>query len=268
MTQMGADEGGRMMRERLGVHVGGGEGIANCKLQFASCNLQFAICNAIPVVPYAEASPDTSISTLRDLRAAGYRLVLSLGEAEPEAVSATVKALTPEATDLYDAVGWAFRATEDDPMVLNARVAVIQDALRQAPCRLPAWLAMLEVGEEPEAPARAVQFAAHVLALGVEKVFLAPPWGAPVLDPTLQAYSLLGHHLEGASRIAQTARGQYRIEVPGRHNLYLLWAAAGIHRLPSSLQMPLQVTDLAGATRRVAATHLKLAEQPVFVDRE
>jgi hypothetical protein len=268
MTQMDADEGGRSMRERLGIHLGDGEGIANCNLQFAICHLQFAICNPVPVVRYVDVPPGTPASTLRELRAVGYRPVLGLGNAESEVFSSAIDVLALETADLYDAVGWTFTVTGDDPMVLNAAAVAVHEALGRAPRRLPGWLTALHVGAEVDAPTRAVQFAAHALALGIEKVFLGPPWGMPVLEPTLQAYGLLGSHLEGASRIAQTARGQYRIEIPGRHNLYLLWAAVGIHRLPSSLQMPLHVTDLTGATRRVEATRLKLTAEPVFVDRE
>jgi hypothetical protein len=215
-----------------------------------------------------EVRADTPTETMNDLRAAGYGLVLGLGEitgGEPRDALETV----PDATvALVDAAGWRFSAASDDVSALTAAARGAVERAKSASKPLPCWLTALRVGDAADAPARAVKLAAHALALGVPRVYLDPPWGSPMIEQTLRAYAVMIRQLEGALRIALTAHGQYRIEIPGRQNRYLLWADPSIQRRPSSLQGPLSTTDLTGGWRRIEATRLKLEPDPVFVERE
>src|SRR5207247_2654681 len=117
----------------------------------------------------------------RELRTAGFGLVLGVGEPESEGLGEAALSREP-AEDLFEAVGWAFSARGgDEPVALNGPSRVVFEAVARAPRPLPAWLTSLEVGEDAEAPARAVKFAAHALFLLTPRVFLVPPWGSPAL---------------------------------------------------------------------------------------
>ena len=115
--------------------------------------------------------------------------------------------------------------------------------------------------------------AAHALALGIERVFLADGpisgwWPDHLRTPPepLQAFRTLIGRLDGAAGIACLTSGQYRIEIPGHPDRYLLWKSDTASGLPSGLKGRLEVTTALGETHRIDAARLKLTAAPVFVE--
>ncbi len=160
---------------------------------------------------------------------------------------------------------------------LDQVAARLLDAAERPGVEQPVWLAAFHVGEEGAAssPADLLQVAVHALALGIERIFLAPGpdsgwWPADLraLPPPLLAFRTLAARLDGAAWIARVAAGQYRIERPGEPACYLLWRDASIAAPPTDLRGALTITSPLGETRRVAAAQLKLTDEPVFVEAE
>jgi hypothetical protein len=155
----------------------------------------------------------------------------------------------------------------DDPKRMEDHLRAVAAPLRAGGWPQPFWLTDLAAPPgQPEAQAGwLVRHAAHALALSMSRVLLRLP--ETDAEPVLQALRMLAHWLEGAERITWLARGQYRAEFIDRPNRYLLWAAPGITRLPSSFQGPLHLRDMEGSERRTETSHLKLNESPVLVER-
>lgn len=157
--------------------------------------------------------------------------------------------------------------TTADPKRMEELLRAVAAPLRAAGWQQPFWLTDLVA---PEGAIEAqqgwlVRHAAHALALAMPRVFLrlSDASAAPVLG----ALSMLAAWLEGAERVTWLARGQYRAEYIDQPNRYLLWAAPGITRLPSSFQGPLHLRDLDGTERRVDTSRLKLDDRPVLLER-
>jgi hypothetical protein len=136
----------------------------------------------------------------------------------------------------------------------------------------PVWLAAFGLGEPGDDPDGVIQTAAHALALGIERVFLAEGptsgwWPDHLRTPPapLQAFRTLARQLDGASRIAHNAPGQYHIPIPGQPDRYLIWKTDAASHLPDALHGPLEVTTPLGERRRVEAARLKLTPEPIFV---
>jgi hypothetical protein len=138
----------------------------------------------------------------------------------------------------------------------------------------PVWLAAFGA-EAPGGtidPEAVIQVAAHALALGIERVFLADGptggwWPDHLRTPPepLQAFRTLARSLDGAAGITYLAPGQYRIEFPEQPHRYLLWKTDRSSDLPPDLQGVLEITSALGETRRIAADRLKLTAEPIFV---
>jgi hypothetical protein len=179
---------------------------------------------------------------------------------------------------------------EDDPKRIEAPLRGFAAGLRERGLQQPIWVTLVEAPPASSGPAsrrdavpqraggegcghtaadarvaRLLKYGAHALALGVPKLFLRL-WEEEA-GPTLRALRTFAAWLDGAQRITWLARGQYRAEFVDRPNRYLLWADPEIRRVPSSLQGPLAVRDLAGDERRVETSNLRLTESPVLVER-
>jgi hypothetical protein len=155
------------------------------------------------------------------------------------------------------------------------RIALpLLEAAQRPGVEQPVWLAAFGA-EEPGAaadPDAVIQIAAHALALGIERVFLADGpaagwWPDHLRTPPepLQAFRTLARCLDGATGLTQLAPGQYRIEFATQPTRYLLWKTDRNSELPAGLEGRLQVTSPLGGARRIEAGQLRLTAEPIFV---
>jgi hypothetical protein len=247
---------------------------------------------------------DEALSTLRELATeAAARLapgetgppnlrpIVDLGEPDEEDLSRWLPPRSPGSADEESPWGWEdgpgggwspaiafsiFAADADAALRRLERVALpLLEASEQPGVELPVWLAAFGVGERgaAESPGDMIKVAAHALALGIERLFLAASpeegwWPADLRSPPppLQAFRTLAERLDGADRLTRVAAGQYRIQFSHRPDRYLLWNSDGTSRLPPDLRGPLEVTSVLGETRRVDRVQLALTDEPLFVD--
>jgi hypothetical protein len=170
---------------------------------------------------------------------------------------------------LFAALGIGVDGVAGDPQAMEAALRAFSAHVRGQGFAQPIWIT--ELGVETNLPAEAqaaamVKLAAHALALAVPRVFLRLRKEEP--EPTLSALRMLVSWISGASRITWMGRGQYRAEFRGRQSRFLLWEDPKLRRLPSSLQGPLHLRDLAGNKRRVDTSAFRLTESPVVVERK
>jgi hypothetical protein len=247
---------------------------------------------------------DEALSTLRELATeAAARLapgetgppnlrpIVDLGEPNEEDLSRWLPPRSPGNAGKESRGGWedgpgggwspaiafsVFAADADAALRRLERVATpLLDASEQPGVELPVWLAAFGVGERgaAESPGGMIKVAAHALALGIERLFLAASpeegwWPADLRSPPplLQAFRTLTERLDGAERLTRVAAGQYRIQFPHRPERHLLWSSVGASGLPPDLRGPLEVTSVLGETRRLDRTQFVLTDEPVFVD--
>jgi hypothetical protein len=242
---------------------------------------------------------DEALIVLRE-RAAEFAARLTPGEHEPPQLKLIVDLGEPDEADLerwlprpgrelapaFGGEGpegnWsqalAFSVFARDGETALRRLERIAEPLLEAAQRpgveQPVWLAAFGA-EEPGAtanPDAVIQVAAHALALGIERVFLADGpiggwWPDHLRTPPepLQAFRTVARYLDGAAAITYVAPGQYRIEFAGQPDRYLLWRSDRSSELPAEVRGWLEITTALGETRRIAADRLKLTAEPVFV---
>jgi hypothetical protein len=156
---------------------------------------------------------------------------------------------------------------------LDRVAASLLEAAGRPGVEQPVWLAAFHVGEPgaPDGPGGVLQVAAHALALGIERVFLAAGpeagwWPADLRNPSpvLLAFRTFARYLDGADGVVRVAAGQYRIEFPDQPPHYLLWKSPDVVRRPD-LPVTVTVTTALGERRRLPAAALRLTDEPVFV---
>lgn len=169
---------------------------------------------------------------------------------------------------------------------LNAAYGYVRAMLRAH--KLNMEIRLTETGDNSADPnlqaENDIKILIHTASVGVSQVYLqglwdfTPPdlWGVlknspsgkvPVRKPSFYALQTFIRKIGPNRGVEFLGPGRYRVLLPEKKSLYILWAEGANRSTPSFLRGRLVVTTLNGKEATICAGNLKLTQQPVFVEQ-